>query len=216
MQQRKRGPWLTAVIALVVSAAVACGRPRPTEQYPTEPDPTLPPTFDAAQIMSIPLDTIRAYAQRLAFDTVFGAADEQLVDFERGSIGTGNRARIEPEMGSYRLTESALAQGRIIARIWSDKEVPAKGFGPRWTWWWVDKRGPGDTFRSVFIAESEKPGTRITSKDSLIIERHPRRYGRGYWRQAIARFKVYSDSKPGGDPFLITWGTCGDCCSQRL
>jgi hypothetical protein len=203
-------PWLITVIAVVSGVVLACRPPAPPERRPREPDPTLPPTFDPAQVMSIPLEKIREYAQRLSFDTVLGAADEELVDFERALIGTGSRARIEPEMGLYRISDKEVAEGRIIARIRSDKAVPSRGYGPWWTWWWVDKRGPGETFRSVFIAESEKPGTRVIGKGPLTIEYHPGYY----WRQAIARFRVYSDPAPGGDPYVMAWGNCGGCCRQ--
>ena len=173
------------------------------------------PEFPAESVLKVSFDRIRKYADKLHFEATLGAADELPVDFERGRVGTerGRQTRIEPESASYRLSEKELAQGRIIARLKSEAEVPKLGLGPRWTWWWVDKNGPGGSWRSVFIAESEKPAYRIALRDTFELVRHS--YGR--WRQAIARFWVVRVAARDGDPiWLESWGTCGGCCRQRL
>ncbi|HTD71536.1 MAG TPA: hypothetical protein VK647_13880 [Gemmatimonadales bacterium] len=173
------------------------------------------PNFPAESVLKVPLDRIRKYADKLHFEPTLGAADELPVDFQRGRIGTkrGRQTRIEPESASYRLSDQELAQGRIIARLRSEAEVPRLGLGPRWTWWWVDKNGPRGSWRSVFIAESEKPAYRIELKNSFELMEH----GSGYWHQAVARFWLVREESPKGDPiWLESWGTCGSCCRQRL
>src|SRR5206468_3658017 len=92
-------------------------------------------------------------------------------------------------------------------------EVPKLALGPQGTWWWVDKKGRGDSWRSVFIPTSEKAGRRIALPESLMITyHHP-----GQWRQAIAQFRLVNRMAGGHDPiWLESWGTCGSCCSQLL
>jgi len=181
-----------------------------------EPEATSGPTQStAANIATVSLDSIKSYAATLHFERGLGA-DSELVDFARGQIGTGTAtlAVIEPEKGSYRLEEQDLAAGRIIARIYTATEVPALGFGPWWTWWWVDRHGPGDTWRSIYIAETEKsPADRHPRADSLEQGYH----GGGHYRQALARWYVVSRETPHGDPLEIaSWGSCNPCCRQRL
>src|SRR2546430_8866391 len=104
------------------------------------------PTFPAESVLTISFDHIQAYAQKLRFDTVLGAAHELPVDFKRGEVGTERAPliKIQPETASYTLTEKELEQGRIIARLSSAADVPKISFGTGWTWWWVDGKGrPG-------------------------------------------------------------------------
>ncbi len=199
MESRAHWVWLgigAIVGAIVVVATVFMTRPTPTQ----EPQATLgPKTFDAAQVRSAPTESIAAYAAALTFDSVLGAADERPFDLERNAFTTGVTSRIEPEIGSYRIAEADLADGRIIARLKSSVPAPGWGVGRGWTWWWVDKRG-ANGWRSVFIPELGKPEDRVV-RDSLKLDYH---YGQ-QWRQAIARF-THS-----------TWGTCVNgkgCCGQ--
>jgi hypothetical protein len=203
------------VMAMTIStvAALAGGCNRGEEKAAYDAKPTHPePGFRAESVETVSFDRIQKYAADLRFDPVLGAADELLVDFERSRVGTerAQKVRIEPERESYRLSRPELAQGRIIARLWSEVEVPKLGLGPRWTWWWVDSSG--GRWRSVFIAESEKPAYRIALQNRFeLMEPH---YS---WRQAIARFWVVKVASPQGDPVWVeSWGTCGGCCRQRL
>src|ERR1041385_1624226 len=97
MPERARVPVVTfaAVTLFVVLALTNKDRePRPTPG---------PRTFDGANILTVPLAPIQSFVQDdLQFDSVLGAADEQLVDFQCVQIGTetARRARIEPEKGS--------------------------------------------------------------------------------------------------------------------
>ena len=159
--------------------------------------PTPPATsFTGSTVLTISVDSIRSYADLLTFDRTPGAADRQLVDFKKGRIGTGDSARIEPEQGSYLLQLTDLAQGRIIARIWSAVANDSLGIGKGYTWWWVDHSGAGGKWRSVFIPQDTTTAKRRAW--GLRFEDDPH-----YWRQAIARFRF------GSPPF---WATCGSRC----
>ncbi len=205
---------MAATMGIVATLAGGCQKrePPPEAQATYRQRPT--PQFPSDSVLTVSLDRIREYAGQLQFDTTLGAADQQPIDFQRVQVGTerAQLARIEPESGSFDLSEKELAQGRIIARIKSAAEVPSLSLGPRWTWWWVDKHGPGGTWRSVFIPESEQAGKRVALRDSLELMGHYRP-----WRQAIARFWFVRVTSPHGDPLIVeTWGTCGGCCKQRL
>jgi len=205
---------MAATTGIVAALAGGCQKrePPPEAQATYRQKPT--PQFLAESVLTVPLARIREYAGQLQFDATLGAADQQPIDFQRVQVGTERAqvARIEPESGSYDLLEKELEQGRIIARIRSDAEVPSLSLGPGWTWWWVDKHGPRNTWRSVFIPESEKLGKRVALHDSLELMNHDRP-----WRQAIARFWFVKVTSPHGDPLIVeTWGTCGGCCKQVL
>jgi len=144
------------LLCLALGCHVASRRAQP-------PRPTPRPTeFSAAQAETALLDSIRAYVNRLQFDTTPGAFDERPVDFARDTIGTGPTARIEPEIGSAVVDDSALAQeGRIVARIRSVSTHAPAGFGPWWTYWWVDKSG--GKWRSLFIRADSSGKPRVRS-----------------------------------------------------
>ena len=218
----ERGLTLRELLAVVIVVAVVgliaflVGRsPGPVVGPVVETEAThAPANFPAESILTVSLDRIKKYA----VDTLHYArglgADSQLVDFERGQLGTGTLAVIEPESGSYRLERQDLAAGRIIARIRTTTEVRQLGFGPWWTWWWVDQHGPGGTWRSIYIAETEKStADRRPRPDSLEIGYH----GEGHYQQALARWYVVNRETPHGDPLEIaSWGSCSPCCRQRL
>lgn len=209
MPERARVP-LVMMEALALAVLLSAGS-QLTAQHATPG----PQTFDSGTVMKVPLDTILKFAKDdLQFDSVLGAADSQPVDFTRGQIGTrtSRPAWIQPEMESYAIDTQALARGRIIARIWSSVPVPNTGLGPWWTYWWVDRKGPRHSWRSVFIPENKRVA-RVQLPDALELDRHPS----GQWRQGIARFWVRSSEYKGKDPISIqTWGTCGGCCKQSL
>jgi len=174
-----------------VALAAAC------QYYYTTPAP-----HHFTNVDSIPFDSIRAYAHTLRFDTVVYAADVRRVKFDSTGKSKvealGDSARIEPESGAWNLTLSELAQGRIIARIRTDSAHSANGYGPWWTWWWVDKRGaPGDTsWRSVLLPDSLKT---LIHGDMVFTDHSPFE-----WRQSIARWGSQ-------------WSTCtrSGCCIKE-
>jgi len=169
MRFGKQAPWhsVGASTGLLV-LAFAFQQPGRREQRPR---PTPKPTeFRASQVDSVPLDRINAYAQHLHFVTTPPAAAIGRVDFANDSIGSGPIARIEPETGSAVVNMRDLAQGRIVARIRSDSTYGPAGFGPWWTYWWVDKRGKGGEWRSLFIRSDSTGKARV---QSTFIPGHP-------------------------------------------
>src|SRR6059036_2189762 len=199
--------WV-AVVAVALGVLWTC-KPQPT----IEPQATRGPRgiFPPESVLAVSLARIKQYADSLRFDRELGA-DSEMVDFERGQIGTGILAVIEPESTSHLLRAPALMEGRIIARIRTATEVRSRGFGPWWTWWWVDRGGPNGGWRSIFISEVEKSVTdrKPWPKPLLVNDRYRRRY-----QQALARWKVVSEYTSSGDPFMIAaWGTCNVCCKQ--
>ncbi len=208
----ERGRVAMIMATMIGTVASAGGPGGGTKQ---QRSPYYAPTFPAESVLTISFDHIQAYAQKLRFDTILGAAHELPVDFKRGEVGTERAPliKIQPETASYRIPEKELEQGRIIALLSSAVEVPKLALGPQGTWWWVDKKGRGDSWRSVFIPTSEKAGRRIALPESLTITyHHP-----GQWRQAIAQFRLVNRMAGGHDPiWLESWGTCGSCCRQLL
>ncbi len=183
---RDRNMSLERVWMVVVAASLAtgCGYETPAAH------------FTSAQVNTIAFDSIRQYANTLHFDTVLYAADVRHVTFDSASLrifvsDTGDSARIEPEEGTWKLDSGDLAKGRIIARIWTLHPHAAFGYGPWWTWWWVDKQG--GQWRSLYLSDHDS--TRVA--DSLRVDYHLNYV----WRQSLARWGS-------------AWGTCGInmCC----
>lgn len=172
---RNHAQWrrtMRVVVAAVPFVAVCCSYKTPA------------PHFARARVDSVPFDSIRAYAATLRFDTVLYAADAKKVAFDtlprRTRIAdTGDSAWIEPEVGAWALDSNELAQGRIVARIRTVHFHPAFGYGPRPTWWWVDRRG--GQWRSLYLSDSLGRGI----PDSLKVTTHQREYR---WRQSLARW----------------------------
>lgn len=176
------------VIGVVtVAQAVACYYETPAPQH-----------FTSATVDSVAFDSIRSYAHGLKFNSRLYAADIRRVKFDSQGKSKvdplGDSARIEPELGAWALDSNELAQGRIIARIRTDSAHSATGYGPWWTWWWVDKRG--GQWRSLLLSDSL--ATRIQSSLTYATDT-------GYaWRQSIARWGSQ-------------WGTCSKsaCCTKE-
>jgi len=198
------------LVAVALLLCLACE----SSEVPAEPPPTPAPQFSNPD--SVSRDAILAYARSLVFDTNYGAGDKQ-----RLMVGTtcppwamggdctyGPLAMIQPQVGSYRIPDSAtLAAGRIIARIITvDSQYPKLGlWAGDTTYWWVDGHGPTQ-LRSVLVPSDSSHA--LVHRDTLEI--HPVGMIAGYayqWKQAIARFE-WKDS----DEQL--WGTCsnGGCC----
>lgn len=156
------------------------------------------PSFTKDEVLRIPPQRIKDYADALHFVATLGPSDLRHVDLEqdKGDTIKGALVWIQPESGSYQLSSEELRDGRIIARIWSDYRYEPLGLEPGWTWWWVGQlRG---TLRSVFISESR--GTRTERPVELV-----QHYDGLRWDQAIARFVLGS---------LGTWNTCGGACCK--
>jgi len=212
----ERGHVSLGVVVLVVLLAAAlflcltCARP-------SEPAATPAPRFSDPD--SVSRDSILAYARSLVFDTNYGAGDRQ-----RLMVGTtcppwvtggdctyGPLAEIQPQVGSYRIPDSAtLAAGWIIARIITvDSQYPKLGlWAGDTTYWWVDGHGPAQ-LRSVLVPSDTARA--LVHRDTLELHPVSAIGGNKYeWRQAIARFQ-WTDT----DEQL--WGTCtnGACCKLK-
>ena len=210
---RWRG-WHLAVVAVLLGAVMACewGGKHLLGFLKPAAGPT---TFTAAEILSVPLDAFRDYAKGLPYDSVSGAGDEQrlLLRIEvRGKDTTrfyGPFARIEPVLGEFQVDSASLADGRVIARIWSSGPYPKLNLQAGWTYWWVD--GVGGKWRSVLISAS--PGRRDTSRLEFHDYRDPRdseyQKSRSPWRQDVARF-VWTESDE------LLWRNCTEsgCCRR--
>ena len=209
---RWRG-WQLAVVAVLLGAVMACTRL--SRWWLDYPEVSTAPPFKAAEILSVPIEQFRAYAESLPYDSVRGTGDEQrlLLRIEaRGKDTTrfyGPLARIEPVRGEFRVDSATFAQGRVIARIWSSGAYPKLNLQAGWTYWWVD--GVGGKWRSVMISGSL--GTRDTSRLEFhnYHDPHDSEYnpGQALWRQDVGRF-VWSESDE------LLWRNCGDsgCCKR--
>src|SRR5439155_21537396 len=120
----------------------------------------------------------------LRFDGELGAADSQrlmVIDSATRMPRYGPLAKIEPESSSYLLDDRQLAEGRVIARSWSESTYTKLGLEHGCTWWCVADKGHfADTrWRSVYIAAS----CHITVQP-MYLRSHRRGYAS---QQAIAR-----------------------------
>jgi len=181
-----RGSAIVAVAAL--AQAAGC------HHYYETPAPK---HFTSANVDAIAFDSIRAYAHTLQFTTALYAADVRRVKFDslKSKVDPlGDSARIEPESGAWALDSNELAQGRIIARIRTDSAHSATGYGPWWTWWWVDRKG--GQWRSLLLSDSLM--TRVQDSLKYVTDTSHR------WRQSIARWGSQ-------------WGTCSKsaCCTKE-
>jgi hypothetical protein len=189
MPSGKRWSWTitSGVLALVLAGChYHYETPRPTQFTPVNVD-------------IVAVDSIVKYGRSLVYDSVYGAADSQRVDFATGLIGSGDWAIIQPEKGAWALDEKEVAEGRIIARIRSHAVYAPFGYGPWWTYWWVDRKG--GQWRSLLVSDSLKTRVADTLPHKTTYTTHP-----GYeWRQSIARWRGSQ------------WGSCGRgaCCTKE-
>ena len=152
------------------------------------------------EIMKVSADSINDYIKSLAFAPDPPHAQRELVDFVRWRVGPpgDDSAFIEPESHVKKLTMDDLADGRIIARVKTKTPYPPAGFGPWWTYWWVDARGPSGSYRSVFIAIHDKVDfrqkRRLTFKHHGVTPEYP---------ELSARFSPDYDG---------LWGRCNSSC----
>ena len=156
-----------------------------------------PDDFYRADVREIRYEKFeKEYAESLRFDPVYGAADSQRVNWRSGRLDGGKWSVIEPEEGAWALDSNQLAEGRVIARIKSDTVYKQLGYGRRWTYWWVDKRGQRG-WRSVFFSAD------LPSAVETDLTHHT--YPYHTWRQSAARWRGSQ------------WGTCDkvSCCMKQ-
>jgi hypothetical protein len=165
-----------------------------------------------------PADTtqLQACLQGLEFDTVGALGDEQRLmvrDVPPGlpchgdpthTCRYGPLAKIEPVMGAQRYSDSALQEGRIIARMFlrpgETESYPKLGLVPNdTTYWWVNTAMDS----SAFVSRAPSGAALSDTVVVLTVESH----GSRTFRQAVARWVwVANDEK--------SQGTCGSACCR--
>jgi hypothetical protein len=177
------------------------------------PAPTPAPPFAGANIDTVGVSAVQAYANTLTFDSTPPAPDTiTVVD----TNGVRVHALIAPEVGGISLTSSQLAQGRIVAVIRSSATSAPLGLTAGRTYIWVDSSANG--WRSVAIpvdtAASRSEGTPISGNHALPA-----------LSKAEARFGTYplrshADSVVRHPSVFTRWRQCSptnlQCCANSM
>ena len=164
-----------------------------------------------------PRDTtqLRACLQGLTFDTVPAIGDEQRLMIRgtgpgpvcRGdtthSCRYGPLAKIEPVIGAHDYTDSALAEGRVIARMFiraaETDSYPKLGLVLHDTTYWYVNTTMDSSF---YVSRTTSDSSLAAVTKPLEIDSHP-----GAFQQAVARwFWDENDEK--------AQGTCGQGCCR--
>jgi hypothetical protein len=164
-----------------------------------------------------PSDTTQlgACLQGLTFDTVPALGDEQRLmvrgplpgPFCHGdtthSCRYGLLAKIEPVMGAQDYTESALHQGRIIARMFiragETDSYPKLGLVLHDTTYWYVNTAIDSSF---FVARPQAGDSLLATVRPLEMEPHP-----GRFQQAVARWLWFDNDEK-------SQGACGQSCCK--
>lgn len=174
-----RLPRQVLVLLVTVAAATAlwsgCGR--------LTPSPLIP---DSAPRLVV-LDSARGQD----YDTSHGVGD-----YRRLMVGScpgcayGPHVRLHPVRGAWRFDSTMLAEGRFLARLinFDADPYPKFNLAPHDTvYWFVDRRGPGGTWRSVYVSSDQGMAPKT---DSLYYRRHDTA---SPWGRTLARF-VWQDT----------------------
>src|SRR6266545_6606279 len=182
---RDAGQLPRKVLALVVTAATAatlwsgCGST--VSLFPS------PGGIDAA-----PRADVLGIARDQDYDTSHGVGD-----FRRLMVGScpacryGPHVKLHPARGAWRYDSTTLAEGRFLARLinMDADSYPKFNLGPRDTvYWWVDRRGPDSTWRSVYVSSD----LRMAFKTDSLFHHEPRATA-SRWGRTLARF-VWRDT----------------------
>ena len=178
------------VSPLVVSLllTVACGPSRQAR-------PTPPPPFAGKPIHEVPTSEVVSYGASLQFDSTRPAMDTLTVETQTGDTV---HLEMEPEIGAGALADTAVATGRIIARLHSNTPFPPLGLGTGTTYFWVS--GAGDRARGVMIP-ADSQFRRFDRP--LVVRQHLE------GKILAARFVVLSRE---GVRIFIANGRCGATC----
>jgi len=163
----KSQQWWTRAAIFLAAFLSGASCPRVLEVKPAHNPPLIGAQWRTLPTGEAALRTIRAYAESLEFNTAPPFADAQLADFVVDTVGRGDTVRIEPVSGAYLFDSTELAQGRVVARIWSKQQYGHAGFGPWWTYWWIDQSGRGGAWRSVFVSPA------LAIADSMVYGGYP-------------------------------------------
>ena len=177
-RERGRLPRQVLVLLVTVAAATAFGsgcHVRPAPFFPS------PGGIDAA-----PRIGVLSIARAQDYDASHGVGD-----FRRLMVGTcpacnyGPHVRLSPVRGAWRFDSTMLAEGRFLARLinYDTDAYPKFNLAPHDTvYWWVDRHGPGGTWRSVYV--SSGLGVELKA-DSL---NHTLHATAAPWGRSLARF----------------------------
>jgi len=215
---------LYIVIAILLVALIWClscykggggkGRGGPGIKAKAAPYSSLP---SGCPPNAAPSDTteLSACLQGLQFDTVPAVGDEQRLMIRDTLPGPachgdsthscryGPLAKIEPVIGAQEYTDTALEEGRIIARMFirplETDSYPKLGLLHHdTTYWYVNT-----TLDSSYFISKPPSGTHLpTTVRELEVEAHP-----GEFDQAVARWLWVETDEKGQ-------GTCGQACCK--
>jgi hypothetical protein len=164
---------------LVLLVAVAAGAAMWSGCRPVRPEAliTSPGGIDSA-----PRTGVLSIARAQDYDASHGVGD-----YRRLMVGSayGPHVSLRPERGAWRFDSVTLAEGRFLARLinFDADSYPKFNLAPHDTvYWWVDRRGPGGTWRSVYV--SSNPGIALKT-DSLYHDPHA---NASPWGRTLARF----------------------------
>lgn len=201
---RTRCPAVT-VLALsgwLITGCQMAGRPVPT------PIPVPPERLPEAR------EQVLELARKQVYDINPGAS-------ARAELDEGAQVTLEPQDGTYRLSEAQLATGRVVGRFInnSDKPVRRYGLAPRGTSYWVVYRGARGEWLSAVISDGRsRELDRYGLRTTMHIPTRP-------WRQSIAQWQlagVLMDRAPGGGMLrelavgrVAPWVNCraAGCCA---
>jgi hypothetical protein len=176
-----RLPRQVFVLLVTVAAAAvlwsACGPPVTPLALITSP----------GGIDSAPRIDVLNSARGQDYDTSHGVGDyRRLMVGNCPECGYGPHVRLHPVRGAWRFDSTMLAEGRFLARLINldADSYPKFNLAPHDTvYWWVDRRGPGGTWQSVYV--SSDLGMRTLRRDSLYHDPHATA---SRWGRSLARF----------------------------
>jgi len=134
---------------------------------------------------------VLSIARAQDYDASHGVGDfRRLMVGSCPACGYGPHVKLHPVRGAWRFDRTMLAEGRFLARLinMDADSYPKFNLAPHDTvYWWVDRRGPGGTWRSVYV--SSEPGMAFKT-DSLYHDPHATA---SRWGRTLARF-VWKDT----------------------
>ena len=180
-----RLPRQVLVLLVTVAAAAALWSGCRSVRPPARPAFT---TF-AGGIDSAPRIDVLNSARCQDYDTSHGVGD-----YRRLMVGScpartcvyGPHVKLHPVKHAWKLDSVDLARGQWLARLINldADSYPKFNLAPHDTvYWWVDRRGPGGTWQSVYV--SSDLGMMTLRRDSLYHDPHATA---SRWGRSLARF----------------------------
>jgi hypothetical protein len=199
---RSPGRLFVAVALMNLGACAApggAGRPLP-DPIPV-PGPELPQSRD--KVIEI--------GRKQVYDVNPGAS-------ARARLDSGLEVTIEPQDGSFRLSDKQLAGGRIVARFINHSSRPIRDYAlpPRGTSYWVIYQDKGQWISAVIADSRSRDLDRLNVPTVIHKPSRP-------WRQSVAQWQLESAldmESPGGGTreiavgSVMPWITCfaAGCC----